>query len=351
MRAARHASRARLVLLQGGRADGPVESTAREAAAWRALSERIGWSEEVAPLPDDYEVRLAEKIFGSDLLEAPLPGSRAWRPQETSGVVPRAVQPVWGDQVWSDRVWSDQVWGDGASDDAVSTDAVRAAPPAVAERRWLASSLVLVAAAAAAVLAWVTAREPTSPLPRPLEAVPASTAAPTPPPEGPDVDDPGGTSLASVQPVEDRVERPRRRGPERALATRTPSRGRARGPARATHEASSSTASGIDATNDSSRRTEPSADPSLALALLEHSPSVELGDDAPLAPPASSVDALEPWSLPIATTHRRETPVGWSLAPNRERWIGVSAASPGEMPAASGVGVVAQIDLASAIRF
>jgi hypothetical protein len=316
VRAARHASRARLVLLQGGRADSPLEPTAREEAAWRALSERIGWSEDVPTLPDDYEARLAEKIFGG----APLVEEGACR------VGAGAVEPTWVD------------------------DGRAAAPPA--DRRWLARSLVVLAAAAAA-LAWVAARDQGPRAIEPLEAVPASTAAPSPEPEEPAVRDPGGTLLASAPAVDGHVESPRRRGPERTHAAKTAATGRARTKA---HGASTGSPAGGTSDGPSSRPTSagastPKADPSLALALLDAGPMV-LADEGPLAPPTSSVDALEPWvDLPTASSARRETSAGWSLAPSRDRWIGVSAASSGEVPASSGLGVVAQIDLASAIRF
>jgi hypothetical protein len=343
VRAARHASRARLVLLQGGRADAP-DAIGREDAAWRALSERIGWNEDVPTLPHDYEARLAERIFGADSL---LDGSLLDGPRSQADV---ARGEVARGERFDDSL--PVAAGEPAWDDVGAAPVLR--EPVLLERRWLAGSLFVVAAAAAA-LVWIVGREPSAPRPRPLEAVPASPVVPAPPPEDPEVRDPGASRFASAETVEgvEHVESPRRRGSERTLAAKVPTRGRARGASRAIHSETSAGSAGDGPNHAASGRPAAPSDASLALALHEHGPSaVDLGDGAPLAPSPSSRDELEPWvGLGATQVHPRETHVGWSLAPNRDRWIGVSAASAGEAPVASGVGVVAQIDLASAIRF
>jgi hypothetical protein len=321
VRAVKQRSRAQLVLLRGGRSDAPPDASAVEDAAWRALSSRIGWSEDVPALPDDYEARMAEKIFGVPRFEA-------------SSELARAVEPCW---------------------DAAASPSTAVSQAGFARRRaWLASSVFFVAAAAAA-LAWVVAREE-SPSVAPREVAPAAPPAtpnPSTPTEESPVRDPGATSVADRLPsdgaAEDRGES-RPRGRERTLASKVPTRGRSR----AATDSRQAHSAGVTREEGGATKPTHAAESSLSLALLEHAtPVLSVEDAAPLGlTEASSVDTLEPWvDLPSVTKSQGASPVGWSLAPNRERWIGVSGASPGEMPAASGVGFVAQIELANAMRF
>jgi hypothetical protein len=287
-----------LVLVRGGleRAE-PVDPD------WQSFCERIGWQPSETALPDDYEDRLAERIF-REMDEG----------QRVAGAL---------------------------------------APERPRARRTLAAAanvaVLAVLCAAASAMLWWAARSPVSALPRPDAMAPqrATTA------KAVDGDAPSAQPRDSAPlprdvptrpaPSEMKTATPRTVGPGSRVAQRSR---RDEGGARRTAEA---LARGAPPVQGSSRAAVESVAP-IAVAALRPE-----GFDLPRAlPPISRV-----WPEPVASdawtrqaSFGRTTPASatWSLSPDSPRWYGVGLPPPGAsagLPPA--VGVMAQLDVGKAI--
>lgn len=352
----RLAARSHLVLVRGG-----LDRAEPADPEWQSFCERIGWKPVETELPDDYEDRLAERIFGegahldgAERLDAPSMPRAALADAERHRSAMDDGQPI-----------------------ALAPAAERRA------RRTLAAANVAVIAvlcAAASAMLWWAARPPVSALPRPDAVAPLrATVAPVvdgdaPPEPSERLRDPAPRERAPrneevptrpapsktkpatpdiVGPGSPIAQRPRRdengaRRPEESLA-------RSAQPAQA---ASRAAAASIEPTAAAALRPEPyeavaSVQPSSPGIRIDVAPPEDIGL-ARAVPPVSRVwpepAASDAWTRSAASDRATPASATWSLSPDNPRWFGVglppSGASAGLLPA---VGVMAQLDVGKAI--
>jgi hypothetical protein len=283
-------ARGGLVLVRGGLDAGASDQA---GADWQALRRTIGWDDEPAPLPSDYEAALAARVLGADA------GDEG--------------QAKLGEPTLA------------RFDDEADREAARAG------RRWVTGVAVFVLGIAAIWALWFRAAEP----PR--------AAAPHP---APDV---VSTALDGQpeEPVPPDVERAREVEPEphapEPIPTARPKTSGARLAARAR-------------TGEAQARPAPSAAPEVAAAPMTEAPAQSATADAlPEAPRAAAVAAVGPrrdderWEAPMRPTLVGRRAAGFSLAPSGNRWLGFSGSPAPERSAPADLGVMAQVDVGRAL--
>lgn len=280
-----------LVLVRGG-LDASTDSAV--AKDWRAFCERIGWQSGETTLPDDYEDRLAERIFG----DAPL----AAEPVRASWIAPTA---------------------------RATPRSTSKAPVAL-----LVAALIGVAAAAVIPLL-VQSRPPVSASPDP-----ATTRAngPSPEPTGPEPERAVSEEPDAPQPGPELV------GPK-PNGSRLARVARARGPARPAGRASGKVAP-------------PAPEERIALERPDPHDSREreaYSDVTPISAPAPALTwigqpATLAWRAPVSAQIAASASVAsWSLSPAGDRWYGASlppSTDPIDAANAGAIGVMAKVDLA-----
>jgi hypothetical protein len=386
----RHGGRGHLVLLRGGldHEGAATMGGSPEDADWQAFCERIGWQHVEAALPDDYEERLAARIFQ----DAPSRWGRE-RPHTPGSCGALGDDPV---SIGVERAQRVARLGGaeptaGGDDEGWPLSGAVAPWQSKARRAYVVATTMAVAAVlgvAASVMFWLAGRPSVGAVACPdAEALPRATIAPVVAPiVAPVVD-----RAEPVEPSERRRDpvlrarppqvkdattgpapseaKPRRPTPPGSMVAqrsasdderpREPSQSVTMGPQAAPYPGPAEPALvGMGETVQPVQARERALDaPPLAVALADgvlaptlpviprawpSRPAMTMGPRAaPYPAPA------EPASLGQAVVPASAT---WSLSPESPRWYGVglppSSASAG-VP--SGVGVMAQVDLAKVI--
>lgn len=330
--------RGHLILLRGGL----DAHSAAEQADWDSFCERIGWQQPSAPLEDDFEKRLAERIFGDDgsAKVIPLDAMRmdATRSSFASNAEPLTLQQ---EKAQSRRraltMPGFAVTFAAAVAVLMAVVASRAArpelPAATAEPR---------ATAAAAVVTRSETTAAPAPSIRPQDAAPAPSTQPDTPP-------------AEPAPTE-HVARPRWKRPGAYVARNGAARPARKEASRQESQTKPRAQAPVETlalgrSSEDAAPSRPGEDFSETLFVAMHD------IERPKAPAMSFLEARRPLEMaaPIQLV-RSESPSpalsraeGWSLSESSGRWYGASlppAHDTNELP--SGMGVIAQVDLAKA---